>query len=158
MDLTIDIDESSRINIRTAGIIVHNDKMLLHNNLNHPYYALIGGREKFMENAYDAVKREFEEELGYEFFVEKHLTTIENYYYHKEKKVQEIEFIFKLEFKDDKMKNCVETLFNKEGKDNLQYEWVDISDIPSTDIRPAVIKDFFENNSSYLINSEIDVK
>ena len=156
MDLTIDISEKERINIRTAGIIIHNNKVSLHHNTNHPYYALIGGRVQFSENSSDAIKREFEEETGYEVYVKKHLTTIENFYSYKNKIVYEIEFLYELEFVDDNLKDIIETIDNKEGKEYLKYEWVDLDSIKNIDVRPRVIQEYFiDNSKAHLINNEL---
>lgn len=56
-DITVDIDDW-RLNCRAAGIIIHNNKVLLHRNTQDTYYALLGGRVKFGENSADAVRRE----------------------------------------------------------------------------------------------------
>ena len=44
-DITIDIDEW-RLNCRAAGIVIHNNKVLVHHNTKDTYYALVGGRVK----------------------------------------------------------------------------------------------------------------
>ena len=43
MDITIDVDDYE-LNIRAAGVMIHNGKVLVHKNVNSDYYALIGGR------------------------------------------------------------------------------------------------------------------
>lgn len=158
MDLTIQVNETSKINIRSTGIIIHNNKILLHHNINRPYYALIGGRVKLFENSEEAAKREFEEETGEKVYVEKHLTTIENFYEYKGFKVYEIEFVYKLEFEDNNLKNMTDIIYNKEGKDYLQYEWIDLNNIDTVEIRPFSFKDYFKNNTAHLINDELNVK
>lgn len=79
MDLTIDIEEY-KLNIRVAGIIIHNNKVLLHKSINKEYYALVGGRVKIGEDSKSAVKRELEEELGKEVCIEDFLGVIENFF------------------------------------------------------------------------------
>ena len=41
MDLSIDV-ENYKLNVRAAGIIIHNNKILTHRNANEGRYALIG--------------------------------------------------------------------------------------------------------------------
>lgn len=65
MDLTIDV-ENYKLNIRAAGVIIHNGKVLVHRNINSDHYALIGGRVEIGESSADTVKREIQEELGKE--------------------------------------------------------------------------------------------
>ena len=43
MDITIDVDDY-KLNVRAAGVMIHNDKILVHKNVNSDHYALIGGR------------------------------------------------------------------------------------------------------------------
>ena len=155
MDLTIDINNNERINIRTTGIIIHDNKVLLHHNINHTYYALIGGRVQMHENSEEALLREFEEETGYKTKILKHLTTIENFYNYKDKVVYEIEFVYELEFIDENLKELKDTILNKEGKDYLQYEWVDLDDIQKIDVRPNIFKKYFINNSSHLVDNAL---
>ena len=57
MDITIDVDDY-KLNIRAAGVMIHNGKNLLHRNINSDHYALIGGRVEIGENSADTVKRE----------------------------------------------------------------------------------------------------
>ena len=54
MDLTIDI-ENYRLNIRATGIIIHNNKLLVHNNHKDDFYALMGGRISIGESSEETV-------------------------------------------------------------------------------------------------------
>ena len=63
MDITIDVD-NYKLNVRAAGVMIHNGKILVHKNTNSDHYALIGGRVEIGENSKDTVKREIKEELG----------------------------------------------------------------------------------------------
>lgn len=56
MDITVDI-ENYRLNVRTAGLIIHNNKLLAHKDANSDHYALIGGRIKTGEDSESAIKR-----------------------------------------------------------------------------------------------------
>ena len=49
MDITVDI-ENYRLNVRAAGLIIHNNKLLVHKDVNSDHYALIGGRIKVGED------------------------------------------------------------------------------------------------------------
>lgn len=66
MDITIDVGDY-KLNVRTAGVIIHNGKVLAHKNMNSNHYALIGGRVEVGENSADTVKREIKEELGKDY-------------------------------------------------------------------------------------------
>ena len=45
MDITIDAGDY-KLNVRAAGVIIHNNKVLVHKNVNLDRYALVGGRIK----------------------------------------------------------------------------------------------------------------
>lgn len=95
MDLTIDV-ENYKLNVRAAGIIIHNGKMLVHRNINSDHYALIGGRVEIGEDSTTTVKREIKEELGKEIEITGYIATIENFFEMKESKYHEIMFIHKV--------------------------------------------------------------
>ena len=57
MDITIDV-EDYKLNVRAAGVIIHNGKVLAHRNSNSNHYALIGGRVEIGEDSANTIKRE----------------------------------------------------------------------------------------------------
>lgn len=79
MDLTIEV-EDYKLNVRAAGIIIHNNKVLTHRNLNSNHYTFIGGRVEIGEDSASTVKREIEEELGKEAEIIEHGGVIENFW------------------------------------------------------------------------------
>lgn len=145
MDLTFDL-EGYRLNIRVAGIIVHNNKILFHKNLNKQYYALIGGRIKMGENSKNALKRELEEELGKQVNIQDFLGIIENFFVKDDVKYHELLFIYKAEFKSDKDKQIEDVLENKEGKSYLKYHWVDFEKLDEYKIVPNGINKILSEN------------
>lgn len=145
-DITVDIDDW-RLNCRAAGIIIHNNKVLLHHNTQDTYYALLGGRVKFGENSADAVRREIREELGKEIEITGYISTIENFFEIKGKKYHEIMFVHKVEFVNDDDKKIEYTLENIEGntEKDIQYEWISLDDLGSTCIKPVMIKQILQD-------------
>lgn len=79
MDLTIDVEEF-KLNVRAAGVIIHNGKVLAHRNINSNHYALIGGRVKIGEDSSNTIKREIKEELGKDIEITGYIATIENFF------------------------------------------------------------------------------
>ena len=145
MDLTIDV-EDYRLNIRAGVVIEHNGKILAHRNLNSDHYAIMGGRVKIGEDSETTVKREVMEELGKKIEVIGYVTTIENFFEREEAKYHEILFIHKGEFVDEEDKKIDYTLKNKEGKDYLQYEWLDIAKIDEYRLLPEALKGILKEN------------
>lgn len=143
MDLTIEV-EDYKLNVRAAGIIIHNNKVLTHRNLNSNHYTFIGGRVEIGEDSATTVKREIEEELGKKAEIIEHGGVIENFFEMKGSKYHEILFIHRAEFVNEEDKKIEYTLKNREGKDYLQYEWVNIDKIDDYPVKPAIIKEILK--------------
>ena len=157
MDLTIEI-ENYKLNIRAAGIIEHNGKILLHKEEDTDHYALIGGRIKIGEDSEKAVKREIEEELGKKVKTTGYIATIENFFEEKGQKYHEILFVHKAEFINEEDKKIEETLKNVEGKEKLHYEWIEISKMNEYKILPGIIKEIIKENKTPIHKINNDLK
>ena len=157
MDLTIDI-EDYKLNVRAAGLMIHNNKLLVHRNINSDHYAAIGGRVAIGENSEETIKREIEEELGKGIEIEDYVATVENFFEMKGSKYHEILFLYKIEFENEEDKKIEYTLKNLEGKDYLQYEWLEIDKIDQYNLVPGIIKDILKKDifsNLHLINDDI---
>lgn len=145
MDLTIDV-ENYKLNIRAAGVIIHNNKILTHKNINKDHYALPGGRVEIGENSELTVKRELKEELGKEIDIKGYIATIENFFELEGKKYHEIFFIHRAEFADKNDQAINTTMHNVEGKEYLNYEWLDLDNIDKYNIVPNCLKEILKGN------------
>lgn len=156
MDLTIDV-EDYKLNVRAAGVIIHNNKVLVHKNVNSDHYSLIGGRVEIGEDSETTVKREIQEELGKEVEIIGYVSTIENFFEMKGSKYHEILFMHKAEFTNKENKKIEYTLKNMEGKDYLQYEWLELDKIEEYPLLPKIVKDVLKENKFpvHKINKEI---
>ena len=157
MDITIDVGDS-KLNVRAAGVIIHNGKILLHRNVNSDHYALIGGRVEIGENSADTVKREIKEELGKDIEITGYISTIENFFEMEGSKYHEIMFVHKIEFTNEEDKKIEHIMKNVEGKDYLQYEWIDLDKIDEYPVLPKAIKDILKENKFPVHKINIDFK
>lgn len=139
MDITIDVGDY-KLNVRAAGVIIHNGKILVHKNVNSDHYALIGGRVEIGESSSDTIKREIKEELGKDIEITGYISTIENFFEMKGLKYHEIMFIYEIEFTNEEDKKVEHTMKNIEGKDYLQYEWMDLDKIEEYPLLPSGVK------------------
>lgn len=155
MDLTIEV-EDYKLNVRAAGIIIHNNKVLTHRNTKSNHYTFIGGRVEIGEDSASTVKREIEEELGKKAEIIEHGGVIENFFEMKGSKYHEILFIHRAEFVNEEDKKIEYTLKNREGKDYLQYEWVNIDKIDDYPVKPAIIKEILKQGKFpvHMINKD----
>lgn len=156
MDITLDV-EDYKLNIRAAGVIIHNGKILAHRNINSDHYALVGGRVQIGENSAKTVKREMQEELGKNIEIASYIATIENFFEMKGSKYHEILFVHQAEFINDEDKKIEYTLKNKEGKDYLQYEWLDLNKIEEYPLYPKAIQTILKEQKfpTHKINDEL---
>lgn len=155
MDLTIKV-EDYKLNVRAAGIIIHNNKVLTHRNLNSNHYTFIGGRVEIGEDSATTVKREIEEEVGKEVEIIEHGGVIENFFEMQGTKYHEMLFMHRAEFVDKEDQKIEYTLKKKEGKDYLQYEWIDIDHLDDYPIKPAIIKEILKQGKFpvHMINKD----
>ena len=146
MDITLDVGEY-KLNMRAAGLIIHNGKLLVHRNINKDHYALVGGRIEIGEDSVTALKREVSEELAKDVEVLNSAGIIENFYMMNNHKYHEIMFIHKAEFTNKHDAEIIEELKNAEGKEHLKYVWIDIDKIEDYNIMPEVIKEIVKSDS-----------
>ena len=156
MDITLDVN-NYKLNVRAAGVMIHNGKILVHRNVNSDHYALIGGRVEIGENSVDTIKREIKEELGKDIEIIGYISTIENFFEMKNSKYHEIMFVHKIEFINEDDKKIEYTMKNIEGKEYLQYEWIEINKIDEYPLVPKVIKNILKENKFpiHKINDEL---
>lgn len=157
MDLTIDVGEY-KLNIRAAGVIIHNGKILVHRNINSDHYALIGGRVEIGENSAETVKRETKEEIGKGVEITGYISTIENFFEMNGTKYHEIMFVHKIEFTNEDDKKIEYTMKNIEGKDYLQYEWIEINKIDEYPLLPRAVKEVLKENKFPIHKINNDLK
>ena len=156
MDITIDVDDY-KLNVRAAGVMIHNGKVLVHKNVNSDYYALIGGRVEIGESSEDTIKREIKEELGKDIKIKEYISTIENFFEIKGSKYHEIMFVYGIEFINEEDKKIDYVMKNIEGKDYLQYEWIELDRIEEYTLLPKVLKEVLKENKFpiHRINDEL---
>lgn len=157
MDLSINL-ENYKLNIRAAGIIIHDNKILVHKNMNEGHYALIGGRVELGEDSETTLKRELMEEIGKPVEIIGNIGTIENFFEIKGLKYHEILFIHQAEFKNEEDKKITETMENIEGKDYLKYEWLDIDKLEEYRLLPVVVKEILKEKKFPVHKINIDTK
>ena len=143
MDLTLNV-EDYKLNVRAGGVIIHNNKVLTHRNLNDDHYCLPGGRIEIWENSEDTIIREIQEELGKVIEITGYVATIENFFEMKDSKYHELYFVHRIDFKDVEDKKINTTMHNKEGKEYLQYEWLDLNEIDKYNLLPLCLKDILK--------------
>ena len=157
MDITIDVKDY-KLNVRSAGVIIHNGKILLHRNVNSGHYALIGGRVEIGESSANTIKREIKEELGKDIEITGYISTIENFFEMKGSKYHEIMFVHKIGFINEEDRKIEYTMKNIEGKDYLQYEWIELDRIDEYPLSLRAVKDVLKENKFPIRKINNDLK
>ncbi|GEN46180.1 NUDIX hydrolase [Alkalibacillus haloalkaliphilus] len=140
--------EEGIFNYRVAGVLIHNDCVLLHKDKEDDFWALPGGRVEVTEEASKAVGREFKEEIGVDIQVEKLLWSAENFFTYRESSYHEIGFYFKVKESDNGLPQQ-EVFYGKEGEKDLIYKWVRLDQLKDYSVQPEFIKEELkELNSS----------
>ena len=155
MDLSLDIEEY-KLNIRAGTVIIHNNKILTHRDIRKNHYCLPGGRVEIGESSAETIKREIKEELGKNIEIIEYIATIENFFEMENKKYHEIYFLYKAEFQNDEDKKIECMMHNTEGKEYLQYEWIDLNEIDKCNLLPACIKDILKEEKLPVHKINID--
>ena len=146
MDLTVVLD-NKKLNIRACALIIHNNKLLVHNNVNESHVALVGGRVKIGESSEDTLKREIKEEMGKENEILEYVSTIENFFDADDMPYHEIMFVYKVDFKNDEDKKIIDSIKNIEGEDELRYDWIDLDKIEEYTLKPQILKSMIKNKN-----------
>ena len=146
MNLDFEID-NVRFNARASAIIYNKDKtkVLLFKIVDRDYFMLPGGRIEIYEDSLTAIKREINEETG--FNLEFELCSIqENFLQKDDKKIMQYCFCYKSIYNQDITQ---ESFICNDNKGQIFY-WVNINDLQNYKLLP---------NSSYeLIKTSKNIK
>ncbi|MBQ4542435.1 MAG: NUDIX domain-containing protein [Clostridia bacterium] len=142
----MDIDlknEAGEFKYRVVGILFdEQNRVLIQKVADNPFYCLPGGRVELGESSIEAVKRELEEELGFDVVVEKPLFFLENFFNRASgAEVHEIGIFFRVT-SSVAPKEDWEIVENDKGiLKTLRYKWVTLKELENEDLRPAFLKE-----------------
>ena len=158
MDARIVIDEY-RLKLRTTGIIIHNNKILIE-KYDDKVYFLPGGTINLYETSEDAIVRELKEELDKDFVIDELVSIKEEFYISKVNglKNHHINFYYKMKFKNEDDIDSIDLnrLENDHGNEvKHHYKWVFVDDLKNIKLIPEDIKQEITNDT-YAIHSVIE--
>lgn len=131
-------------NFRVAGVLLHDDKILLHQMASDNFYSLPGGRVELNEDSKKALVREFYEEISIEIEVDRLLWINESFF--KQRNVRHHELCFYYLIHQTGGSNILENgqfygnELAKNGLPFLKFYWVNLSEIRHLPIRPPFLK------------------
>ncbi|WP_245985304.1 NUDIX hydrolase [Oceanobacillus bengalensis] len=130
--------------------------VLLHRDVNDTNWSLPGGRVVTMEDTYQSLKREFQEELHVEITIDKLYWVIENFFRYDEKDFHEIGFYYGITTEDTSFMNKRD-FFGMEGN-RLIYRWFPIDSLKECELYPVVLRNALQEipeHTKHLINNEL---
>ena len=142
-DLTMMFDGNVKLNVRTTGVFINGEKVLVH-KCDEGHYALPGGRVQASEDSISALKREIEEELDLEIENTHSIGVVENFFIVPEANYHEYMWMIKSEFRDKSVYNK-EKIIGSEPNKQLIFEWVDINKLEDINFRPTGVIPYLKN-------------
>ncbi|MTP71793.1 NUDIX domain-containing protein [Turicibacter sanguinis] len=147
MDVTFQTDVG-RFNYRVAGVLIHENRLLVMTDERSPYYYLPGGRVSMNEESTMAIKREIKEELDVEVEATQLLWIVENFFVEQQSQEQfhEIGMYYLLQLtEEDILKRGQEFIMNEGGYKKLSFLWLPLEKIKHLNIYPLFFKERIMN-------------
>ena len=154
MDIRLDTNEG-KFKFRVCGILKHNNKYLAVKINGNQFYCLPGGHVELDEDTAMAVKREMQEELGYNVDVEKLIAINQNFFKTSEgKPFHEIGFYYIVKAQNEQDVNVND--YTREELDkgkiqHLEFKWLTLDELRQANFMPHFVADAIENKD-VLIN------
>lgn len=113
------------------GIVIKNDKLLVVHAIGHKNTFLPGGHIEFGESAPEALKREIEEEMGLNCYIEGYLGLVEHKWQKNEKLHCEINQAFKVKAPE------LDITKNPESHEpHIEFYWVSVHELDKHNLQP----------------------
>lgn len=147
MDVTFQTDVG-RFNYRVAGVLIHENRLLVMTDERSPYYYLPGGRVSMNEESTMAIKREIKEELDVEVEATQLLWIVENFFVEQQSQEQfhEIGMYYLLQLtEEDILKRGQGFIMNEGGYKKLSFLWLPLEKIKHLNIYPLFLKERIMN-------------
>lgn len=127
-------DGAHSFSYRVAGILRHQDKVLLQYDAKDRTYAFIGGHVAFLETSDQALVREWNEELGIQIQVQELVWLGEIFFRWNHQHVHQISFYYEVRV------NHPEHLPHHHG--TIEFRWVSLSELHQITLYPQAARDY----------------
>lgn len=129
---------ANQIRVLALGVIRDGDRLFISEGYDpvkqQVFYRVMGGGVDFGETSYDALKREFQEEIQAELTNIKYLGCLENLFTFNGHPGHELLQLYQCDFVDQKFYQ-IEEMFFAEGERKKKALWVDINRFKSGELR-----------------------
>ena len=118
---------NKRFNLRTAGIAIDDNYVLLHTAEKDDFWSFPGGRIELGETSSDTLVREIKEELNAEVKIVRLLWFVENFFVYDRENYHEICFYYLMQFKQrSPYLNKKRSFQGVEDDADLEFKWFPI--------------------------------
>ncbi|MFB8788967.1 MAG: NUDIX hydrolase [Potamolinea sp.] len=129
---------ANQIRVLALGLIRDGDRLFISEGYDpvkqQVFYRVMGGGVDFGETSYEALKREFQEEIQAELTNIKYLGCLENLFTFNGQQGHELLQLYQCDFVDQKFYQ-LEEMFFAEGERKKKALWVDINRFKSGELR-----------------------
>lgn len=142
MDLTFKTSEGC-FNYRVAGIIIHEQRLLIMRNDQGKHYYLPGGRVSLHESSEEAIVREIKEELQVDARVVRLLWIHENFFekLDSKEKFHEICLYYLMDVPSEFLSQSNQQFSLKENNEMLfHFDWMPLTKLHEVNLKPECIK------------------
>ncbi|MCX6118473.1 MAG: NUDIX domain-containing protein [Proteobacteria bacterium] len=145
--MRIQVEHDKKFILRTAGIFMHEGRVLLHRAEHEDLWALPGGGCEFFEDTKTALIRELEEEIEASIEVDQLVYVAENYFEWNGSKAHEIGFYFLARFSNASMRfydlkefKGIERKMDGMTTFKLIFQWFPIEVLDKMNLKPEFLK------------------
>lgn len=125
--------------IRVAGVLWHEKKLLVHRLVSDNFWALPGGRVEKGELSHNALQREWKEELQVNIQLHQLLWVMENQFEYNQQTYHEIGFYYHISLDADAYLPLNDFETSENGIQFL-FHWLPFAKIALADLRPNAIR------------------
>ena len=135
--------------LRTVGVLIHNNKILVQRDRNGNEYALPGGHIKIGETSEQGLIREFREETGTKISCNRLLWTEECFWKWNGKQAHNIAFYYLIELCDGEVIPDYKEVVAHKDNCNVVIGWIPLDKLKDITIYPEFIKEEIFNLSEH---------
>ncbi len=145
--------------LRVAGVLIKENKVLLHRTKKGTAWVLPGGRGEMNEETGKTVIREFAEELGLDVQVARLLWLIESFNAYGEKNLHEHGMYYLVESRGEEITIPGEEFIGLEEETGIVYKWIELQELRNLTIYPRALQRLLPevskvNEIKHMINIE----
>ncbi len=145
--------DNAHFRCRSAGVVVHNKRVLLNRMADKDFWFLPGGGVHILEPAHLTLQREMQEELAQSITVERLLWIVESFHQDEQKAYHSLGFYFLIHFLPDSIIYQQQEPFDgQEEQENLIFQWYPLDQLSQIELYPRFLRTALANCPDYPVH------